>query len=185
MVASNRPAEPPTESVQEALDKATEGGRWTGVRFNPREGTWYVPSATDGDRHYTVAIRNINVPSNSWWQRLRCNCPAGSQGLAVCWHKAAVYLRRMQQQREQRYYETAKGLTPRLENPRPTNGHVHGKEPFQPWPRRVEARREGMEGDRSDTGRSVLDGPAQQLRGEGDGAVEPSNLQLPPEGTPV
>src|SRR6185503_2697757 len=116
MVASNRPSEPTPEATSKALERASDGGRWAGVRFNPASGTWIVPSASNIGEHHTVSVRNVNVPSSSWWQRLRCNCPAGKDGLAVCWHTAAVFIRREQQRREQRYYETAAGLHPGLAN---------------------------------------------------------------------
>ena len=153
MVASNRPSEPTAEATAKALEKASEGGRWAGVRFNPASGEWLVPSAADPTETRTVAVRNVNVPASAWWQRLRCNCAAGKDGLAVCWHKAAVFIRREQQRRELKYYETARGLGPRLENYRAADSNDSGKGAIQSWPRHLASDEEGL-----DSGRSGVDG---------------------------
>jgi len=144
MVSSNHPSEPGSETTAVALERASEGGRWYSVRFNPASGEWLVPSASDPSEHRTVTVRNTQVPANSWWQRLRCNCPAGKEGLAVCWHKAAVFIRREQQRRELKYYETATGLGPRLDNYRSNHGNDHGKGLNATWPRSMASTEDGV-----------------------------------------
>jgi hypothetical protein len=158
MVASNRPSEPTAEATAKALEKASEGGRWAGVRFNPASGTWIVPSASNIGEYHTVSVRNVNVPANSWWQRLRCNCPAGKDGLAVCWHKAAVFIRREQQRRELKYYETATGLGPRLDDYRSYHSNDVGQGIMQPRPRHMALDEEGMGSAGPGTSGSTLDG---------------------------
>jgi len=158
VVAINRPSEPTAETTSKALERASEGGRWADAKFNPATGEWIVPSASDPDKLWIVTVRNVNVPPGSWWQRLRCNCPAGKDGLAVCWHKAAVFIRREQQRRELRYYETATGLGPRLDDYRSYHSNDAGQGVMQPWPRRVAPNAEGMGGAGSGTDGGPLDG---------------------------
>jgi len=178
MVASNRPAEPTTEVTAKALERASEGGRWTGVTFDPGSGEWIVPSASDQDLDHIVTIHSINVPSGAWWKRLRCSCPAGNKGLAVCWHKAAVFIRREQQRREQRYYETATGLGPRLGHHRPTASNDLGESTGPTQPRLLEAPTVRMDSDQSYPEWPSRNGSQGASDGSSDVMVEPPALHL-------
>lgn len=91
----------------------------------------------------------------------------------------------MHQQREQRYYETAKGLTPRLADTRSALGNADGKEPEPTGARRVEANPPGVESDRPNVGRGVLDGPDWPKQPAREHPMDPSNLHLLDDGTPV
>jgi hypothetical protein len=178
MVASNRPAEPTTEVTAKALERASEGGRWASVKFNPGSGEWTVPSATDPELDHIVTIHSINVPSNTWWQRLRCSCPAGREGLAVCWHKAAVFIRREQQRREQRYYETATGLGPGLGHHRPTTGDDSGQSASPTQPRLLEAPTVRMDSAQSHPEWPSRNGSQRASDGSSNVVVEPPALHL-------
>lgn len=78
-----------------AVERATAGDWWTLVAPQPWVNglrRWHVPSATTAGEWYIVWETRPNAPQ--WWQRFGCNCAAGSSThYAVCWHRAAVWVR--------------------------------------------------------------------------------------------
>lgn len=82
-------------AIGRAVQRATAGDWWTLVAPQPWVNglrRWHVPSATTAGEWYIVWETRPNAPQ--WWQRFGCNCAAAaSTHYAVCWHRAAVWVR--------------------------------------------------------------------------------------------
>ena len=89
------PAGDAARAAERAVERARDADWWSLASpqsWHPGLPTWRVPSRTTPGQFYTVA--RIREWGDDWWRSLDCNCEAIRSGrYAVCWHKAAVWLR--------------------------------------------------------------------------------------------